>query len=102
MGKFNPLKLSEDDVLQLFREEAIYVENDKVIFETVEEGKWIDDGKYSDMELIFKDRRTGKTYSCVIIRSGSYFTDYHFEVFDNPVEVHKVTETITVEKWVKV
>lgn len=98
----NPLKLTEEQLIDLWREEAILDKENNDIFVVVEEGDWIDGGKYQDAEIIFKDVRTDKHYSFTITRSGSYFSHYEFEVYDKPDEVKKVTEVITVEKWVLV
>lgn len=99
----NPLKLTESEMLDLWRESTLYDDNDnKVMLEVIEEGEWIGDGKYQDKQMIFANAKTGKHYSYYISRSGSYFTDYEYMATDSPVEVEKVTETITVEKWVLV
>jgi hypothetical protein len=67
--------------------------------EEVEDGEWIDDGKYQHKEFIFT--YGGKFYCMYITRSGSYFTDYDYQI-DGADEVVKITETVTIERWVTV
>jgi hypothetical protein len=76
--------------------------NSAGVYEEVEEaedGEWIDEGKYQHKEYVFA--YNGKFYSMYITRSGSYFTDYHYEI-DGADEVVKITETVTIERWVTV
>ncbi|MCS0827401.1 hypothetical protein NX029_26155 [Cytobacillus firmus] len=94
------MKLKEAELLELWREEGLYDLNDELTHELVETGEWVDGGKYSSLEVIFKDVATGKHYSFEVTRSGSYFSHYEYEVFDGATEVTKVTETITVTRWV--
>jgi hypothetical protein len=95
-------KLSSEQMVDLFREEAFYDENDVELFEVVETGDWSDGGKFSSAKVIFQDNRTGKFYSYEIIRSGSYFSHYEYEAWDKPVEVEKQERTITITEWVGV
>lgn len=58
--------------------------------EMVEEGDWVDDGKYSHKQSFvkFEDTEFAVTYS----RSGSYYTDYYYsptafqEIVRTPVQ----------------
>ena len=65
----------------------------------IEEGDWINEGKYEYQESIFSDKEKTVFCSVVIGRSGSYFTDWeyadphYFEVV--PKEIKK---TIYVAK----
>lgn len=55
---------------------------------TITVGEWVDDGKYSFRESIvtYQD----KFYAIQESRSGSYFTDYHYE---DP-EIYEVTKRV--------
>lgn len=98
----NPLKLTESQLIELWREENFIDDNDKLLFEVVEEGDWKDEGKFQDLEVIFKDVNTGKFYAFNIQRSGSYFSHYEYEVWDSVSEVEKQTKTVVVERWVAI
>jgi len=67
----------------------------------VEQGDWINDGKYQNMEIIFTDG--DRFYSGSISRSGSYFTDYTYEsewCGEDPAEINEVRKvTKTIEVW---
>lgn len=67
-------------------------------YQQVEVTEWRDEGKYSWCEVIFSFE--GRNYRFSVQRSGSYFTDYHFEFWDckSCPEVKKVERTIY--KWV--
>ncbi|MCY8256416.1 hypothetical protein MOC12_20880 [Bacillus spizizenii] len=97
-----PTKITEEQMIQLFREDYLLDDDDNVLFEVHESGEWADGGKFSDKEIIFKDVSTNKFYSYVITRSGSYFSYYEYEAWGKPVEVEKVEKTITIEGWVTV
>lgn len=80
---------SVDELYELFFEE------DKSV-EVVEAGEWIDNGKYSFKDTIV--RHHGTYYQISESRSGSYFTDYHY---DTP-QIFRVSprvETITKTFW---
>jgi hypothetical protein len=93
-------KLTEDQLIELWRNDGMYDDNGEDLFESVEEGEWVDGGKFSSKEVIFKDVHTGKHYSFELTRSGSYFSHYEYEVWDKAVEVIQVTKTITITEWV--
>lgn len=94
----NILNLTEKQCLTLWREEAIENEQgDWVDVEIVEEPEWVDGGKYSSAEIIFKFE--GKYYRFEIVRSGSYFSHYEYEVYSKPEEVEQHTYTKTVTEW---
>ena len=64
--------------------------------EIVENGDWVDEGKYSYKETVVKYQDT--YYMISESRSGSYFTDYHY---DDPeiCQVMPRTETIVKTFW---
>jgi hypothetical protein len=98
--ELNPLELTEKQLITLWREDRLLIDDDTEVLEVIEMGEWVDEGKYSDTYVVFKDLRTGKHYQYWICRSGSYYSFYEYEILDKPVEVEKVIETIKVEKWV--
>lgn len=66
----------------------------------VERSEWEDDGKVAYMRIVVKDAVTNKHYSFHISRTGSYYTDYEYDMYDYPSEVKakQVIKTI----WVSV
>lgn len=54
----------------------------------INKGDWIDDGKYSYKETVVEYQN--KFYVIQESRSGSYFTDYHYE---DP-EIYEVTKRV--------
>ena len=60
----------------------------------IDDGEWIDNGKYSHMTTIFAYE--DKFYSWSISRSGSYFTDYDVIANDYVTEVKPVEKIIIV------
>lgn len=71
------------------------------LYEKVEETDWVDEGKYQHCEVIFKIP-DGRHFSFFVTRSGSYFTEYHFQFDSDVTEVKKVTEYQKIEHWVGV
>ena len=70
----------------------------------VEAGDWIDGGKSSYQSIIF--RYEDKFYEFGHSRSGSPFTDYHYDVQEGYAEarcheVEQVEQTVTVWQAVK-
>lgn len=55
----------------------IYTDHDgEPDYEVVEEGDWINEGKYQSAEIVYK---VGDQFFCVVLsRSGSYFSDYDY------------------------
>ena len=80
--------------------EAICFEDvDPKVYEIIEDGDWIDEGKYALKETIFK--YDGKFYRASFDRSGNHFSgyDYYFEDMDTECpEVEK--REVTVTQWV--
>jgi sporulation-control protein spo0M len=69
-------------------------------FQLIEELDSVDEGKYSTLESIFLQKSTGKHYSLSVSRSGSYFTDYDYNFFCQPVEVEQ--KEVRITQWVQV
>jgi len=78
-----------EEILELYKEEDESVE-------IIEDGDWIDDGKYSFKETVIKYE--GKYYQIDESRSGSYYTDYDY--FD-PTIIEVTPEDVvrTVRVW---
>lgn len=74
-------------------------EGDFVETKKVEDGEWTDEGKYQHKDVIFT--YDGKFYCMYISRSGGYYTGYDYEI-EGYDEVVKITETVTIERWVTV
>ena len=53
--------------------------SDSGAFIIVHEGEWTQDGKCQYQEIIFKNTGDTKCYSFNISRSGSPFTDWHYD-----------------------
>lgn len=68
-------KMTQEEVIQLWREEEIEI--DGVVYRTHEEGEWEQDDKFQFCDIIFTDGT--KFYRASISRSGSPFTDWHYE-----------------------
>lgn len=72
-------------------------------FITIEDGDWVDEGKYSYCDWIFFFPDLNVYVQCQQSRSGSYYSDYYY---DDPefcfVEPHTETRVITVYNSVKV
>lgn len=63
----------------------------------VEEGDWIDDGKYSHRSDVYSTE-DGKHFQIRSSRSGSYYSDYYYSEPD-VYEVKPVVKTITKVVW---
>lgn len=98
----NPIKLTEEELIDLWREEGLVDSEGNDVFELVIQGIWNDGGKIQSSQIIFKDVRDGKHYSFDLNRSGSYFSHYEYEVWDEPVEVELQEKLITIKRWVEV
>lgn len=66
-------------------------------FEYHDETSWDDGGKYQYSTIILKHTETGKYYGFEVTRSGSYFSDYHYEYdgLDPLREYHEVEKVIS-------
>lgn len=92
------VKISQEQINDLFFEGEITV--DGVRYETVEEGEFEQDGKMQSAELIFTDGN--KFFRGYIYRTGSPFTDWHYEDYgdDDAHEVEK--KEVVITKWVAI
>lgn len=94
------IKLTKEQANTLFFE----VEKDEEWegFKVIEQGEWIDEGKYQYRDTVFK--YDDKIWEFFVSRSGSYFSDYYYDIEDatetEAYEVEKVK--VTTHKWVRV
>lgn len=70
-------------------------------FTLVEEGEWTQEHKHQQAYHIVRHDGTGRHFGLAQSRSGSYHSDWYYDA-TKIAEVHKVTETIVVDKWVVV
>lgn len=70
----------------------------------IEDGDWVQNGKYQDKTCIVQDVRTKLYYRYTITRSGSPFTEWYYtyedesEIYLEPVKQR--TRTVTITEWV--
>ena len=67
------MKFSQEDLITV-------IDGGSDTFEIIEEGDWISEGKYEVQEIIFKFE--DKFYCLAHGRSGSYFTDWFYDVVE--------------------
>ena len=88
--------------MKISLEDARYLsdEEDTDDFKFVENGEWEDDGKYSSQYTIIESN--GKFYQFWVYRSGSYFSHYEYEFYEDKegmIEVHEVEKRTRVEEY---
>lgn len=70
----------------------------------VEDGDWVQDGKYQHRTNIVQDLRTGLFYRYTLTRAGSPFTEWYYTYEDEDEHylesVTQRTRTITITEWV--
>lgn len=92
------MKLSQEQVIELWREEEIEVNG--ITLSIVEVGEFEQDGKYQDADIIFTDGT--KHYRTYITRSGSPFTDWEYEDYGDAVIDEVEKREVTITRWVSV
>jgi len=90
----NKVKLTQEEL------NDIVFEDGGEFFEIIEKSEWEDNGKWQHQDIIFKWKADGKIYSLAHGRSGSYYTDWYWEVQEGDHD-GMVTEVRQVEKVVK-
>ena len=81
--------------------DVAWEEVDSDVFELVEMGKWVSEGKYEYQNVILKEKATGKYYRFSHSRSGSYHTDYTYDwEYGGRGDTFELTEVEPVEKTV--
>lgn len=76
----------------------IYLDDIPEDFLVIQEGDWISEHKYEVAIHILRHVPTDTHWMLSACRTGSYYTDYHYE----PIEIDQVTpvqEVVTVTKW---
>ena len=66
-------------------------------FQVIVEGEWVSEGKYDFREIIFRHQE--KFWSLGVSRSGSYHTEYEYDVYAGH-HSGEVTEVVPVEKTI--
>ena len=92
------VKFSQEQINELFFEEEITIGGVK--YETVEEGDFEQDGKCQSAELIFTDGT--RFFRGWVTRSGSPFTDWHYDDSGDDEAHEVVKKEVTVTRWVAV
>lgn len=89
----NEIKLTAQET-----KEACWGDSEK--YELIDEGEWLQDGKYQRCSFILGYE--GKCYSLSTHRSGSPFTDWYYEWEDaSEFTAYEVEQKeITITKWV--
>lgn len=89
------VKLTQSELNEIFSEGEIEVNGVKYV--EVEIGEWTQDYKYQNAAVVFTDGE--KTYRGYVTRSGSPFTDWHWNDFGaaDILEVEK--REVTITKW---
>jgi len=82
--------------------EIVFEDYDENTLEVVEDNDWIDDGKYSFKDIIFK--KGNKFYRLEVSRSGDYYSDYYYCWEDeDEFECNEVEKKeVVVTKWFNV
>ena len=92
------MNLTQKQVNDLFFGEEVEVDGVRLL--TVEEGEFEQDYKYQSAQIIFTDG--AKHYSAYVTRSGSPFTDWHYDDYGDADVTEVEKREVTVTKWVAV
>lgn len=104
----NQIGSGEDNIEHV---DKIEVNGVQYTYSEVEELEIVDEGKYQNGGSIYAIGITDENEDGGIkgiplfyieqdfTRSGSYYSDYYYD-YEKPYRVKKITETITIEKWV--
>ena len=65
-----------------------------------ETGEWRDEGKYQYLEIVFQEKGFDGYWMLNVTRSGSYFSDYYYDINTTITQVEPVE--ITVKNWMGV
>lgn len=73
-------------------------DHDTERYRIVDDGEWIDDGKYQSKVVVFEDLEDGTLWEARDCRSGSYYSDYFYESEtwpkDGIVELNRVVPVV--------
>lgn len=91
------MEFTNDMLREIWSEGGFELGTDFIEVDVLQDGhnEWEDSGKYSNTQVVFI--YNGKTYAFDIYRSGSYFTEYHYEIEGGAYEVELATRT--TEYW---
>ena len=91
------------DIIENLRDREGHISVDDLPegFSIVEEGDWVDEGKYELRASIVKHEPSETYWELHSDRSGSYYTDWYYGKTDI-TQVEPKEETVVVTKWVKV
>lgn len=100
------MKLEKRFAEQLLDEDDALDENEVLVYQFIESSDWRQGHKYQFIDIVFRDPLVDKYYQFSTSRSGSPFTDWHYEMeyeseFLDCPEVKKVEKVITTWKVVK-
>jgi hypothetical protein len=93
--------LTEEQAKDLLFQDTVLDEDGEEIYFKVQEEGWIEAGKYSHNTIIFSNCG-GHYYELHCSKSGSYYSDYHYEFSLNCPEVKQVKKMIEVTEWERV
>lgn len=92
------VKLTQEQLNEIYCEGE--VEANGVTYREVELGEWAQDYKYQNAEVIFTDGE--KTYRGYVTRSGSPFTDWHWNDYGDADISEVEKREVTITKWVAI
>ncbi|MDQ0174433.1 hypothetical protein [Bacillus chungangensis] len=89
------MKITQEQINELFFEGEIEVNGAK--YKTVEEGDFEQGVKYQTAHLIFTDGK--KHYLSYVTRSGSPFTDWEYEDWNDAAVYEVEQREVVVKEW---
>lgn len=92
------VKLTQTELNEIYSEGEVEVNGVK--YTEIEIGEWTQEGKYQSASVIFTDGE--KTYRGYVSRSGSPFTDWHWDDYGDADITEVEKREITITKWVRV
>ena len=86
--------------MTLIREliEAVHQGEEPEGWRVVDQTDWKAVSKYQTMDYILEDLKEGKYFKATISRTGSPYTDWHYEYPNQMMEVIKAEKTVTYWK----
>lgn len=83
------------------REGQIHIDDMPEEFSVIEDGDWINEGKYELRQCIVKHTPSDTYWEICSDRSGSYYTDWYYGRAEI-TQVEPKEETVVITKWVVV
>lgn len=81
------------------RRDVVFAERYLDGWEVVEDGEWVQEGKYQHIDRVIKHTESGRCFGVSAGRSGSYHTDWYFQYHNDIYEVVQATRTVTETYW---